>query len=339
MKVVAFGEVMLRLCPLGYYRLSQADSFVASYTGAELNACGFLSYNDVETEFVTKLPQNDIAKCAVATMNRFCVGHRHIRWGGDRMGTYYLEKGASQRPSRVLYDRKYSSISMAKPDDFNWDEILEGADVFLTSGITAALGGDLPQICLDACQAARKKGVAVFFDLNYRANLWAKEDARTAMEKLMPYIDFVTGNEEDAEKMLGIAPGSSNITDGKLDKQGYVDVARQIISRYGCKAVGFTLRTSHSASDNGWAGMLYADDQAHFSKEYEIHLVDRVGGGDSFTSGLIYSYLQNYDWQKCVEFAVASSCLKQTIEMDYNLSTVDEITKLMSGDGSGRVQR
>ena len=338
-RVVAFGEIMLRLCPEGYYRLSQANSFVTAYTGAEVNACGFLSYNDIETEFVTKLPKNDIVKCALATMNRFRVGYRHIVWGGDRMGTYYLERGASQRPSKVLYDRKYSSISMAKPEDFDWDTILEGADVFLTSGITAALGGHLPQICLEACKTARKKGITVFFDLNYRANLWTKEEARATMETLMPYIDVVTGNEEDAEKMLGIVPGNSDVTGGKLDKQGYTDVASQIVAKYGCKAVGFTLRTSYSASDNGWAGMAYADGKAHFSKEYKIHLVDRVGGGDSFTSGLIYSYLQGYDWKKSVEFAVASSCLKQTIELDYNLSTVEEITKLMNGDGSGRVQR
>ena len=338
-KIVGFGEIMVRLAPNGYMKILQADDFNVNYTGAEANVCVSLSRFGLETEFVTKLPNNDITDTALCKMRQFSVGVNKIVYGGDRVGLYYLERGASQRPSKVIYDRKYSSLSMASREDFDWDSIFEGADWFHFTGITAALSDNMPAICEDACKAAKKKGITISCDLNYRKKLWSREKAGQVMSKLVSYVDVLIGNEEDAEKMLGIHPANTDIINGKLDYKAYAAMAEEISRTYGVKKVAFTLRTSISASDNKWAAMLYADGQAYYSKEYMIHLIDRVGGGDSFGAGLIYSLYKNYEPQKAIEFAVAASCLKHTIELDFNLSTVDDVTKLMEGDGSGRVQR
>ena len=258
---------------------------------------------------------------------------------GERMGVYYVEKGQAQRPSKVTYDRKYSAISMAAREDFDWDEIFEGATWFHFTGITPALSQALREACMDACKAAKARGITVSCDLNYRKNLWSTQEAYDTMTKLMPYVDVCIANEEDAEKVLGISAKDTDVSTGKLSKEGYKGVAEEICQKYGCKAVAITLRSSISANDNDWAAMLYTGGQFYFSKTYHIHLWDRVGGGDSFGAGLIYAASQGYEPQQCIEFAVAASCLKQTIQGDFNRVSVAEVENLMKGDGSGRVQR
>ncbi len=337
--VVGFGEIMLRLSPPGYHRFLQANSFDINFTGAEANVCVSLSRMGLKTECVTKLPLNDIADCVIATLRKFGVGTAHITHGGDRLGSYYLERGASQRPSKVIYDRKYSAISQAVREDFNWDTILEGAALLHVSGITPALGEELPAICRDAFAAAKRHRALVSCDLNYRKNLWTPQRAKEVMTELAGMVDIMIGNEEDAEKVLGIAPKHSDVIKGVLDPADYEQVASEIAGAYGCGAVAFTMRTSLSASDNLWKAMLYKDGKAYFSKEYRLHIVDRVGGGDSFSAGLIYAIVEGYEPQRAVDFAVAASCLKHATELDFNLSTLEEIAALMDGDGSGRVQR
>ncbi len=338
-KIIGFGELMVRLSPHGYLKLLQANDFNVNYTGAEANVCVSLSRFGLDTEFVTKLPKNDVTDVALSRLRQYSVGVDRIVYGGDRIGVYYLERGASQRPSKVIYDRKYSSLSMASRDDFDWDSILEDADWLHFTGITAALSDNMPAICEDACKAARAKGITVSCDLNYRKNLWTPEKAQEVMTKLVQYVDVLIGNEEDAAMTLGIHPEDTDVIGGKLNYEAYSKLAKQISETYGVKKVAFTLRTSISASDNKWAAMLYTDQKAYYSKEYMIHLVDRVGGGDSFGAGLIYALYNNFDPQKAIEFAVAASCLKQTMEQDFNLSTVSDVIRLMEGDGSGRVQR
>jgi 2-dehydro-3-deoxygluconokinase len=259
--------------------------------------------------------------------------------GGLRLGAYYVEKGASQRPSKVIYDRAGSAIALAQPEDFDWDEIFAGADWFHFTGITPALGGALPQICQEACQAAKARGVKISCDLNYRNKLWSREDACKVMSRLMKYVDVCIANEEDAKDVFGIEAENTDIHSGKLNHEGYISVARQIVERFGCSAVAITLRSSISADDNDWAGMLYQDEKAYFSPSYRIHIVDRVGGGDSFGGGLIYSLLEGMAPQEAINFAVAASCLKHTIPHDFNLVTVDEVKSLAAGNASGRIKR
>ena len=291
----------------------------------------------MDASFVTKLPSHEIGQCAINELRRYGVDTSKIVRGGPRVGIYYAEKGASQRPSKVIYDRAGSSIALAQPSDFNWDEIFEGADWFHFTGITPALGGNLPEICLEACKAAHERGITVSCDLNYRKKLWTREQARECMSKLVPYVDVCISNEEDAKDVFGIEAENTDIDSGKLNHVGYISVARQLSERFGCKYVAITLRSS--ISDNDWAGMLYTDGKAHFSKQYHMHIVDRVGGGDSFGGGLIYSLLSGYDPQKAIDFAVAASCLKHTIEHDFNLCSVAEVESLAGGNASGRVQR
>lgn len=338
-KVVTFGEIMVRLAPRGYLKILQADNFDVNYTGAEANICVSLSQFGMKNDFVTKLPDNEVTKCAKNMLRKYGVGIDHIKLGGDRIGLYYLERGASQRPSKIVYDRKYSSISLSSREDYNWDEIFKDATWFHFTGITAGLSDNMPQICEDACIAAKKAGVTISCDLNYRKALWSKEKAQKVMINLMKYVDVVIGNEEDASTTLGISPSKTNVYEGKLNYDSYIDVAKEICKKFGEKKVAFTLRTSKSASDNTWAAMLYDNNETFFSKRYDIHMVDRVGGGDSFSAGLIYALESRFDNQKAIEFATAASCLKQTMEYDFNLSTVDEVYNLMNGDGSGRVQR
>ena len=338
-KVVAFGEIMLRLNPEGYYRFTQAQSFEASYAGGEANVAVALAQYGEAAAYVTKLPENDIGQCALNELRRFGVNTDGIVRGGPRLGIYFIEKGASQRASKVIYDRAGSSIALAGPEDFDWEKIFEDADWFHFTGITPALGGRLPEICLNACQTARRLGVTVSCDLNYRKKLWTRDEANKVMTKLMPYVDVCISNEEDAFDVFGVRAKDTDVNSGKLDRAGYISVAEQLTERFGFKSVAITLRGSISASENDWAGLLYRQGEASFSPTYRVHLVDRVGGGDSFGGGLIYALRHGYAAQDAINFAVAASCLKQTIEHDFSLLSVSEVQSLAAGNASGRVQR
>ena len=338
-KIVTFGELMLRLAPNGYYRFFQNDQLQATFGGGEANVAVSLANYGMEASFVTKLPKHAIGQAAVDSLRYFGVDTKDITRGGDRVGIYYLEKGASQRGSVCIYDRAYSAIQMAKSEDFNWDAIFEGADWFHFTGITPALGGNLVEICKEACIAAKNKGVKISCDLNYRGKLWTRDEARTAMSELCKYVDVCIANEEDAKDVFGIEAENTDIYGGKLNKEGYKSVAKQLMDTFGFEKVAITLRTSISANDNDWAGMLFDGENYCFSKEYHLHIVDRVGGGDSFGAGLIYALLNGKDTQSAIEFAVAASALKHSIEGDFNRVSVSEVEKLAGGDGSGRVQR
>jgi 2-dehydro-3-deoxygluconokinase len=338
-KVITFGEIMLRLAPEGYYRFVQAASFGAIYGGGEANAAISLANFGVDTAFVTKLPKHEIGQAAVNTLRQFGVDTSKIIRGGSRVGIYFLEKGASQRASKVIYDRAGSSIATASASDFDWGSILRDASWFHFTGITPALGDAIADITLEAVKAAKAKGLTISCDLNYRKNLWSREKAGAVMGKLVPYVDICIANEEDASDVFGIKAGNTDITTGKISHEGYKEVAKALSDRFGFKTVAITLRESISANDNNWAAMLYDGREYYFSKKYAVRIVDRVGGGDSFGAGLIYGTLQNWTPQETLEFAVAASCLKHSIEGDYNLVSVEEAKKLAGGDASGRVQR
>ena len=338
-RVITFGEIMLRLAPEGYYRFVQAESFGATYGGGEANVAVSLANFGLDAAFVTKLPRHEIGQAAVNSLRRYGVDTSLITRGGDRVGIYFLEKGASQRPSKVIYDRAGSSIATAEASDFDWDAIFEGADWFHFTGITPALGTGIAEICLDACRAAKARGIKISCDLNYRKKLWTRDEARRVMSKLCEYVDVCIANEEDAKDVFGIEAENTDITGGRLNHEGYKSVARQLADRFHFETVAITLRTSISASENNWAAMLYTDEKYYFSREYNIKIVDRVGGGDSFGAGLIYSILSGKAPQDALEFAVAASCLKHSIEGDFNQVSVAEVETLSGGDGSGRVQR
>ena len=332
-KVVCFGEIMLRLAPNGYYRFFQNDQMQATFGGGEANVAVSLANYGQDVSYVTKLPSHAIGQAAVNSLRAFGVDTSDIVRGGERVGIYYLEKGASQRGSVCIYDRAHSSIQTADRADFDWDKILDGADWFHFTGITPALGENLVEICLDACKAAKAKGVKISCDLNYRGKLWTRQQAREAMTKLCEYVDVCISNEEDAKDVFGIEAENTDIYGGKLNKDGYKSVAKQLMDRFGFEKVAITLRTSLSASDNDWAGMLYDGKDYCFSKEYHLHIVDRVGGG------LIYALRSGKSTQEAIEFAVAASALKHSVEGDFNRVSVSEVEKLAGGDGSGRVQR
>lgn len=338
-KFVGFGEILLRLAPQGYLKFPQADSFTLNYTGAEANMAIALSYMGMPAEMVTKLPPHDIGRCAKRMLTRYEVETDHICWGGQRLGLYYLERGASQRPSRVIYDRAHSSLAEADPREFDWDAIFSDAGWFHFTGITAALSENTQAICRQACQAAKRHGVTVSCDLNYRKTLWTPQQAQRVMIPLMEYVDVCIANEEDVEKTLGLSPAGTDVTAGKLNVQGYAQLGQTLIRWFGFRKVAFTLRESISASVNGWSAMLCDGVGTFLSRKYTIQIVDRVGGGDSFASGLIYALLNDFDNQMAIEYAAAASCLKHTIEFDFNLSTVEEVMALLQGDSSGRVQR
>jgi 2-dehydro-3-deoxygluconokinase len=338
-KVVCFGEIMLRLSPPGYQRFVQANSFDVVYGGGEANVSVSLANYGIDTAFVTRLPDNPIGQAAVNELRRYGVNTNFIARGGERIGIYFLEKGASQRPSKVVYDRKNSSISTAKFGDFDWDKIFDGAEWFHFTGITPALGDNVAELTLEACKKAKEKGLTVSCDLNFRKNLWTSEKACKVMGGLMKYVDICIANEEDAEKVFGIKADDTDITGGKLSYEGYKKVAKRLRDKFDFKKVAITLRGSISASDNNWAAMLYDGGEFYFSRNYSIHIVDRVGGGDSFGAGLIYAIINGYTPQDAIEFAVAASCLKHSIEGDFNHVTLSEVKVLMAGDASGRVQR
>ena len=339
MKIVTFGEIMMRLNPEGYQRFVQADKFEASYAGGEANVAVSLANYGLDASFVTKLPANPLGESARNEVRRFGVATDDIVWGGPRLGIYFVEKGASQRASKVVYDRAGSSIALAKRSDFKWAKIFKGAKWFHFTGITPAMGGDLPAICLDALKYCKAHRITVSCDLNYRGKLWTKAEAGKCMAKLVPYVDVLIANEADAADVFGIVGRGSDVESGKLDKQGYISVAEQLVRRFGCKKVAITLRTSLSAFDNKWAGLLYAGGKAYFSPEYMVHIVDRVGGGDSFGGGLIYALATGKKPQAAIDFAVAASCLKHSIEHDFNHVTVAEVESLAAGNATGRVQR
>ena len=340
MKVVTFGELMLRLAPEGYLRFVQADTFQVTFGGGEANVAVSLANYGVDAAFVSKIPNNDIGQAAVNSLRRYGVDTTKIVRGGDRIGIYFLEKGASQRPSKVIYDRAASAIALAKREDFDWDKIFDGVEWFHFTGITPALSDETAAITLDALKAAKAKGITVSCDLNYRKKLWTKAKAKEVMTSLMPYVDVLIANEEDSSDVFGIKAENTDISKGSLSKDGYKSVAKQLVDAFGFKYVAITLRGSISANDNKWSAMLFDGKDYYFSKEYMIHIVDRVGGGDSFGGGLIYGMLHfGDDKQKIIEYAVGASCLKHAVEGDYNMVTVDEVLKLIEGDGSGRVQR
>lgn len=338
-KVITFGEIMLRLAPEGYYRFVQAEKYGATYGGGEANVAVSLANYGLEAGFVTKLPKHEIGQAGVNSLRRFGVDTTYIARGGERVGIYYLEKGASQRPSKVIYDRAGSSIATAAKGDFDWESIFEDVEWFHFTGITPALGDNVTEICLEACKKAKEKGITVSCDLNYRNKLWSKQKAGEVMGELCKYVDVCIANEEDAADVFGIKAADTDVTTGKVNHEGYRDVAKQLAERFGFSKVAITLRGSISANDNNWAAMLYDGQECYFSKNYLIHIVDRVGGGDSFGAGLIYACINHYEPQAIIEFAVAASCLKHTIEGDFNMLSVDEVKKLAGGDGSGRVQR
>lgn len=341
MKVVTFGEILLRLAAPGYTKLFQKDSLDATFCGGEANVAVSLSIFGVDSAFVTKLPDSDVGYAAAHSLDYFKVDTSNIAYGDGRMGLYYLEKGASQRPSKVIYDRAYSAIAMAKREEFDWDHILEGTDWFHWTGINPVLSDELALICEEACKAAKVKGITVSCDLNYRGKLWTPEKAQKVMKPLMKYVDICICNEEDAEKVLGIKNQLSNVEAGELSHAGYVKTAEMIYNQYGCKYIATTLRKSYSASRNGWSAMLYDAEalESYFSREYDIQIVDRVGGGDSFGAGLIYALGTRMACQDAIEFATAASCLKQTIEGDFNRTTIEDVNVLIKSGGNGRVQR
>lgn len=338
-KFVTFGEIMMRLAPVGFERFVQAQQFGVVYGGGEANAAVSLSNFGKEAYFVTKLPKHEIGQAAVNELRRYGINTEYIVRGGDRVGIYYCEKGAAQRPSKVIYDRAHSAIAEAKSEDFDWDKIMHGAEWFHFTGITPALGDNVADITMDAVLAAKKAGATVSVDLNYRKKLWSGEKAGKVMGELVRHCDIVIANEEDAEKVFGIKADNTDIVGGTLSDEGYKGVAKELVSRFGLKCAAITLRGSISASDNNWSAMLYDGTTYYTSKKYDIHIVDRVGGGDSFGGGLIYGLTSGFGMQKALEFAVAASCLKHTVEGDANHVSVEEVEALMGGDSSGRVQR
>ena len=340
-KVVTFGELMLRLQPYNYERFVQCDHVEFTFGGGEANVAVSLANYGMDVAYVTKLPTHSIGQAAVNSLRRYGVDTSLIVRGGDRVGIYFNEKGASQRGSVCIYDRAHSAIQEASASDFDWDKIFDGVEWFHFTGITPALGQNLVEICLEACKAAKARGIKISCDLNYRGKLWTRAQAREAMTQLCQYVDVCISNEEDAKDVFGIEAEATDIYAGELNHEGYKSVAKQLADKFGFEMVAITLRESHSAFDNGWSAMLYnvANDEYCFSKKYNLHIIDRVGGGDSFGGGLIYACMNGYDTQSAVEFAVAASALKHSIEGDYNMVTLAEVQKLAGGDGSGRIQR
>lgn len=338
-RVVCFGEVMMRLSPPGYERILQAKSFTLQYGGAEANVAVSLANYGMDAAYVTKLPAHAVGDACLNEIRKYGVDVSGIVRGGDRLGIFYCEKGASMRPSTVIYDRAGSAIAQASASDFDWQEILRGADWFHFTGITPALGDNVAAICLQACETAKAAGIPVSCDLNYRKKLWSRDKAGQVMAGLMPYVDMLIANEEDAADVFGIHAEGTSISDGKISEEGYRSVAKQLVARFGMKQVAITLRESSSASDNGWSGLLYDGKDFFRSRHYDIRLVDRVGGGDAFGAGLIYGFLGKRNPQESLEFAVAASALKQTVEGDFNMVSVKEVELLTGGNASGRVQR
>lgn len=341
MKVVSFGEIMLRLSPDGYYKLFQKPELNTSFCGAEANVAVALSNFGDEAEFVTALPDNDIGRAACRELMRYGVKTDNIVYTGDRLGIFFAEKGASQRPSKVIYDRKNSAIALAEPSSFDWEKIFDGADWFHITGITPALSDSLAKISVDAVKAAQKAGLTVSCDINYRSKLWSAQKARPVMTEIMKYVDVCIGNEEDAEIVFGIKAGTTDVTKGQLDTDGYKKSLQTVAETFGCKIVAYSQRKSYSASDNGWSGIIYDDEkkQVYISAQYDIRITDRIGGGDAFASGLIYALHNNISPANAIETAAAAGCLDQTLEGDFCLFGINGVIDLAGGNSSGRVKR
>lgn len=341
MKVVSFGEIMLRLSPDGYYKLFQKPELNTSFCGAEANVAVALSNFGDEAEFVTALPDNDIGRAACRELMRYGVKTDNIVYTGDRLGIFFAEKGASQRPSKVIYDRKNSAIALAEPSSFDWEKIFDGADWFHIMGITPALSDSLAKISVDAVKAAKKAGLTVSCDINYRSKLWSAQKARPVMTEIMQYVDVCIGNEEDAEIVFGIKAGTTDVTKGQLDTDGYKKSLQTVAETFGCKIVAYSQRKSYSASDNGWSGIIYDDEkkQVYTSAQYDIRITDRIGGGDAFASGLIYALHNNISPANAIETAAAAGCLDQTLEGDFCLFGINDVIDLAGGNSSGRVKR
>ena len=343
MKVITFGEVMLRLATPGYLRFSQSNQYTATFGGGEANVAASLANYGIPVDFVSRLPENDIGRACKMDLQKYGIGVDHMIYGGERLGIYFLETGAVSRGSKVVYDRANSAISEIKPGMIDWQKVLKGADWFHWTGITPAISQGAADVCLEAIKKANELGVTVSCDLNYRKNLWNYgKTAGEVMPELVAGTDVILGNEEDAEKVLGIKPEGVDVTGGHVEGAAYESVSKQIMKEFPrCKKVITTLRGSINANHNSWSGGLWDGQQLFEAPTYQItHIVDRVGGGDSFMGGLIYGLLTyKGDDQKALHFAVAASCLKHTIYGDFNQVTVDEVEKLMSGDASGRVAR
>lgn len=338
-KVVTLGEIMLRLSTPGYERFVQAEQFDAIYGGGEANVAVSLANYGYDAYYVTKLPKHEIGQAALNALRRYGVKTDYIQRGGDRVGIYYSETGASSRASKVIYDRAKSAIAEAEVEDFDFEEIFKGCEWFHTSGITPAISQKGAEITKAAMKAAKKAGAKVSIDLNYRAKLWTPEQAQKVMRDLMQYVDVCIGNEEDASLCLGFTPKGVDVTKGKLDIKGYEQIFKEMKEEFGLEYVVSTLRESYSASDNGWSAIIYNGKDFYQSKKYELRIVDRVGGGDSFAAGLITGLLDGKSQEEALEFAVAASALKHTIKGDFNHVSREEVEKLAGGDASGRVQR
>ena len=342
MKVVTFGEIMLRLSTPGFSRFVQTNLFDVNYGGGEANVAVSLANYGFDSYFISKLPKHEIGQSAVNSLRKYGVREDYIIRGGDRVGIYFLETGASQRASKVIYDRSGSAVTTLKVDELDWNEVFKDAKWFHWTGITPALGKDAQQTLKAACDAAKKLGVTISADLNYRAKLWTTKEAQAVMIPLMDYVDVCIANEEDAEKSLGFKAASTNVEGAELDEKGYFNLAKDLKKKFNFKTVAITLRESYSASRNGWSALLHDDKdckEPYRSRIYDVQIIDRVGGGDSFASGLIYGLLKLEDTKQALEFATAASCLKQTIPGDFNLVSIDEVQKLAKGSGSGRVER
>jgi 2-dehydro-3-deoxygluconokinase len=343
-KVVTFGEIMLRLSTPGYLRFDQARNFEVNFGGGEANVAVSLANYGIDAEFVTRFPENDIARACEKELHFFGVKTNHCVYGGERLGIYFLETGAVARSSKVVYDRAHSAISEIIPGSIDWDKVFEGADWFHWTGITPALSQSAADMCLEAIKAANRLGVTVSCDLNYRKNLWKYgKKAGEVMPALVEGCDVILGNEEDAEKVFGIKPIGFDVekTEGEIDQGRFKSVCEQLMARFPrASKVIISLRGSINANHNTWGGVLWNGEKLFQSPRYDItHIVDRVGGGDSFMGGLIYGLLHYKDDQKALNFAVAASCLKHTISGDFNRVTVAEVESLMSGNTSGRVSR
>jgi len=338
-KVVTLGEIMLRLSTPDFKRFVQADTFDITYGGGEANVAAALCNYGLNGTFVSKVPDNAIGQAAINHLRRYGVDTQFIAKGGERLGIYFLETGASMRASQVIYDRAGASIADVKPEEFDWDKILDGADWFHTTGITPALSDKASVLAETALKTAKAKGITTSIDLNYRKKLWSKEKAREVMTKLCQYVDVCIGNEEDADTTLGFKAAHTDVTKGELNLDGYKDVFRQMKDKFGFKFIASSLRESHSASDNGWSALVYDGSDFHHTRKYNVRIVDRVGSGDSFASGLIFGLVTGMPMPEAAEFGVAASAIKHTIPGDLNHATLAEVKELTKGDGSGRVQR
>ncbi len=342
-KVVTFGEIMLRLATPGHERFTQSTSLCLSFGGGEANVAVSLANFGIQTEYVTRLPKNDFGQAVLMSLRKHNVGVNHMLQGGDRLGIYFLETGSVSRPSKVIYDRANSAIAEIKPGMIDWNKVFEGVNWFHWTGITPAISEGAAQVCLEGIKAARQKGITVSTDLNFRKNLWKwGKSAGDVMPEMVSHCDIILGNEEDAEKVFGIKPEGADVEGGHVGAAAYKSVCEKLMKRFpSAKKVIITLRGSVSADHNSWSGVLYDGNHLYEAPVYQItHIVDRVGGGDSFMGGLIYGILTYPgDDQKALNFAVAASCLKHTIPGDFNLVSVTEVEQLMKGDASGRVVR